>query len=38
MTMPSSRFRIAPSRAAFMQGASSQWLHIVGTKCASTSG
>ena len=31
MTMPSSRLVMAPSRAALMHGASSQWLHSVGT-------
>ena len=36
--MPSSRFVTAPFFAAFRQGASSQWLHITGMKCASTMG
>jgi hypothetical protein len=31
MTIPSGRFEIAPSFAAFMHGASSQWLHVTGT-------
>ena len=38
MTMPSSRFVMAPSLAALMHGASSQWLHMVGTYAMSIIG
>ena len=38
ITMPSGRLRTAPPSAAFMQGASSQWLHIPGRNRASTIG
>jgi len=30
ITMPSARLVIAPSFAALMHGASSQWLHVTG--------
>ena len=38
ITIPSSRFTTAPSRAAARQGGSSQWLQVVGRYETSTIG